>query len=147
MPLLTRPAPPRRRPLVRGLADRATPAHLALGRAGAGTVMLVRPRALPRLLGVDTATSARLGWAVQMLGAREVALGLGTLTALRRGDHAASRTWLAAGVLCDAVDVLAVGGALARGRLSRTSGAAVVAVAASAVALGVRALQEADEVS
>lgn len=150
MPLLTRPAPSSRggpgRALATALIARATPAQLALGRTGAGGVMLVRPRTLPRLLGVDTATSARLGWVVQMLGAREVALGLGTLTALRRQDQVASRTWLAAGVLCDAVDVLAVGGALARGRVSRGSGAAVAAVAATAVVLGVRALQQADDV-
>ena len=140
MPLLTRTAPPARR----SLRELVGPEHLALGRTGAGTVMVLRPRALPQLLGVDSATATRMGWAVQMLGAREVALGLGTLAALRRPDGAAARAWLAAGVLCDAVDVLAVGGALLRGRLRTTTGGAVLAVAAGAVALGVGELQ-ADE--
>ena len=138
MPLLTRTAPPSRRSLL----DRVAPEHLALGRAGAGSVMVLRPRLLPQLLGVDSATATRMGWAVQMLGAREVALGLGTLAALRRPDAVAARTWVAAGVLCDAVDVLAVGGALLRGRLRPGSGGAVLAVAAGAVALGLRELEE-----
>jgi hypothetical protein len=144
VPLLTRTAPTPRRSALQAAAGRATPAHLALGRAGAGAVMVVRPRALPQLLGVDSATATRVGWAVQMLGARELALGLGTLAALRRPDRPASRTWLAAGVLCDAVDVLAVGGALARGRVRKGSGGAVLAIALGAVALGARALQEDD---
>jgi hypothetical protein len=141
VPLLSRIAPPVRRPLLQAVAERVSPAQLALGRTGAGSMMVLRPRVLPQLLGVDSATARRMSWTVQMLGAREVALGLGTLTALRRPDGAAARTWVAAGVLCDAVDVLAVGGALLRGRLRTGSGGAVLAVAAGAVALGVRELQ------
>jgi hypothetical protein len=142
VPLLIRTAPTARRSRLQALADRVAPAHLAMGRAGAGAVMVLRPRALPQLMGVDSATAARLGWSLQMLGARELALGLGTLASLRRTEQGASRTWVAAGVLCDAVDVLVVGGALARGRVSKGAGTAVLAVAAGAVALGARALQE-----
>ena len=127
--------------LLAAVAERASSAHLAWGRAGAGTVMLARPTALPRLLGTDSATAARTGWAVQMLGAREVALGLGTVVALRRDDARSSRTWLAAGVLCDAVDALVVGAATARGRVPAGAGLAVVAVALSAVGLGARDLR------
>ena len=141
MLLRTRPEPAPR-PLLQGLADRLTPAHLALGRTGAGAVMVLRPRTVPQLLGVDSATATRMGWAVQMLGAREVALGLGTLAATRSGDGRAARLLLAAGLLSDAVDVLAVGGALLRGRVSKGTGTAVLAVAAGAVALGARALEE-----
>jgi hypothetical protein len=140
--LRTPPESVRGRSALQALADRITPAQLAAGRAGAGTVMVLRPRSLPQLLGVDSATAARTSWAIQMLGAREVALGLGTLAALRRPDRAASRLWLAGGLLSDAVDVLAVGGALARGRVRRGTGGAVLAVALGAVTLGVRALQE-----
>ena len=143
MPLLTRPtAPTRSQSALAAVAARATPKHLALGRTAAGASMIVRPRSLPQLMGLDSATATRVGWAVQMLGAREVAVGLGTLAALSSPDRRASRTWIAAGVLCDAVDVLAVGGALLRGRVSKGSGTAVLAVAVSAVALGSRALQE-----
>jgi hypothetical protein len=142
MLLRTRPETARRRSPLQVLADRATPAHLAVGRAGAGAVMVVRPRAVPQALGVDSATATRMAWAVQMLGAREIALGLGTLAALRTPDRAASRIWLAGGVLSDGVDALAVAGALAKGRVRTGTGLGLVAVAASAVALGVRALQE-----
>ena len=131
---------------LRALTDRLTPEHLAAGRAGAGALMVVRPRAVPQLLGVDSATATRMGWAVQMLGARELALGLGTLVALRRPDGRGSRLWLAAGILSDAVDALAVTGALARGRVRKGSGGALLAVAVGAVTLGVRELQEQQEV-
>jgi hypothetical protein len=71
-----------------------------------------------------------------MLGARELALGLGTRVALRRGDSRAARLWVAAGLLSDAVDAVVVSAAVARGRVSSRTGAAVVAVAAGATALG-----------
>ena len=146
MPFLARPGT-RTSPLTSALAavsSRARPEQLALGRAGVGLIMIARPRVLPELLGVDSATSVRMGWSTQMLGARELAVGLGTLAALRWPDRRAARLWLAGGVLCDAVDALAVGGALAKGRVSKASGGAVVAVALAAVALGLRALGEDD---
>ena len=145
MPLLTRPTPTTdRRGVLAAVGDRATPGQLAAGRAGAGALMVVRPRLLPRLLGVDSATATRVGWSVQMLGARELALGLGTLVAAQGPDRRGARLWVAAGVLCDAVDVLAVAGALLRGRVSKGTGTAVLGVAAAAVALGARSLREGD---
>ncbi|MCY7364480.1 MAG: hypothetical protein LH469_04080 [Frankiaceae bacterium] len=135
------PAPTSARSAVGAVAERVRPEHLALLRTGAGVVMVGRPRVLPQLMGVDSATATRVGWAVQMLGAREIAIGLGTLVALRRPGSAAARTWVAAGVLTDALDVLAVGGALARGRVRKSSGAAVLTTATAAVGLGWRALQ------
>lgn len=140
MPLRLAPAPSR--PLLSRLAGRLRPEHLALGRTGAGVVMLVRPRLLPERLGVDSAAASRMSWAVQMLGAREVAIGLGTAAALRSGDRRAARLWLLGAVLSDAVDAAAVGAAVARGRLSPVTGGAVTAVAATATALGVHALRE-----
>jgi len=142
MLLRTRPETAVRRSPLQQLSDRVTPAHLALGRTGAGAVMVVRPRAVPQALGVDSATATRMAWAVQMLGAREIALGLGTYAALRNPDRADSRLWLAGGVLSDGVDALAVAGALLKGRVSKSTGLGLVAVAAGAVALGVRSLQE-----
>ena len=140
MPQLTRPD--RTPGLVERVAAAARPEHLALGRTAAGVVMVGAPTRLPRALGVDSATSTRMAWAVQMLGAREVALGLGTLAALRSPDRRGARLWLLGAVLSDAVDVLAVGRAVASGRLSRAAGGAVTAVALGATALGVRELRE-----
>ena len=142
MLLRSRPETPARTAAVGALAARLTPEHLAVGRAGVGAVMVLRPRAVPQLLGVDSATATRMGWAMQMLGARELALGLGTLAALHAPDRRAARLWLAAGVLSDAVDALAMSRALLTGRVRKDTGAAALAVAAGAVAIGVGALDE-----
>lgn len=116
---------PHRRPdlLTRGLVA------LALARTGVGVAMLARPQALGGLLGADRAGTRDADWVVQMLGAREVALGLGALTA---GRH--DRRWLAAGLLSDAVDAVAVGRAAGAGVLRRGPALVVVAVASLAAA-------------
>jgi len=142
VPLLTRPDL-RRRDRLATAAAAVTPARLALGRTGAGAVMVARPRLVPQALGVDSASAVKTAWVVQMLGAREIALGLGTLVALR-ADTRSGRTWVAAGVLCDAVDVLAVAGAVACGRLSRPVGGAVVVAALGASLGGLAALRSGD---
>ena len=142
MLLRSRPSSPSTSPVRRLLDGVLTLERLALGRAGAGTVMLTRPRLLPGLLGVDSATASRTSWVVQMVGARELALGLGTWVAVRRGDVPAARLWVAAGLLSDAVDAAVVASAVGRGRLSAGPGAAVVTVAGTAAALQSAALTE-----
>lgn len=139
MPLLTRPSS-RRTDVLASLSQAATPARLALGRTGAGAVMVARPRLMPQTMGVDSASAVKTAWVVQMLGAREIALGLGTLAALRSRDTRTARTWLAAGVLSDAVDVLAVGAAVLKGRVSKPVGGAVVLTALGATVAGLNAL-------
>jgi hypothetical protein len=136
--LLASPSSGRRRAAL--LTRVVTGKRLALARAGIGTSMIVRPRLVPGLLGVDSATSARMAWAVQMVGARELALGLGAWAALRSDDVRGQRLWLAAGALSDGLDAVLVGGALLRGRVSTVTGAGVVATAALAAALEVREL-------
>jgi hypothetical protein len=144
VPLLTRPVQRRTSTSATAYAllVAGTPRRLALARTGVGAALLVRPRALPTLLGIDSATGSRMAWSTSMLGAREVALGLGTLAALRSTDPRAARLWIAAGILCDAVDVLAVGGAAVKGRLSRAPGGAAAAGAATAVLMGLRTLRD-----
>jgi hypothetical protein len=75
---------------------------------------------LPRPLGVDRITAQRLSWLVRMLGARDAALGVGTLMARRRGGLA---TWLILAGAADTVDALALGRATARGDVGRVMGA------------------------
>jgi hypothetical protein len=140
MPLLTRTAPEPtgsavRRTLGRTAARVVTVDRLELGRAGAGAVMVLRPKALPGMLGVDSATSSRMGWAVQLLGARELALGLGSWVALRRPDVRAARVWLTAGLLSDAVDAVVLARAAGRGQVGGPIAAAAVAAAAVSTAL------------
>lgn len=116
--------------------------RLSIGRAAAGVSMVARPRLLPTSLGVDSAAAARMTWVTQMLGVREIALGLGTLVASRGSDRRAARLWLYAGLLSDAVDALAVGAAVVQGRVSKATGGAVVGIAGAAVATQVMALQD-----
>ena len=118
--------------------------RLALARAAAGVGMITQPRALPRVLGVDSAAAARMAWSTQMLGAREVALGLGAFIALRRQDPKAARLWLLAGLLSDAVDAVAVTAAIAQGRVSKISGPVLVGISGGAVAAQLDALQADD---
>ena len=137
MPPLSRPSARRRA----ALAALVAPTRLAAGRTGAGAVMLARPRLMPQVMGVDSASAARSTWVVQMLGAREIALGLGTLASLRMDDRRATRTWLTAGVLCDGLDAVVVGAGVLSGRLSKPVGGAVVLTALAAAAGGLRALR------
>jgi peptide-methionine (R)-S-oxide reductase len=113
-------------------ASHVRPKHLALARVGIGAAMIARPRLVPGVLGVDSATSARMGWSTQMLGVREVALGAGAVIALRSTDGPAARLWLAAGMLCDTADALAIGGAVLKGRLSKPVGGLIAASALGA---------------
>lgn len=113
-------------------AARVQPQHLALARVGIGAAMIARPRLVPGVLGVDSATSARMGWSTQMLGVREVALGAGAVVAFRSMDRPAARLWLAAGMLCDTADALAIGGATLKGRLSKPMGGLIAGSALGA---------------
>lgn len=102
--------------------------------------MLARPSMVPAQLGVDRATSERMTWAMQMLGAREVALGLGAVAALRSGDSRAARLWLGAGLLADTTDALVLAYAVGRSRVRTAAGAGGVVVAAGASAVRAGAL-------
>lgn len=79
---------------------------LAYGRVGLGVTALVAPRlpATPWVGGADAGRpSAQL--LSRALGARDVALGLGPVLALRHGTPA--RGWVEAGGLADAGDLVA----------------------------------------
>jgi hypothetical protein len=122
------------------LARLLTPTRLGAARTGIGVVMVTRPALVPSAMGVDRTTAERMGWAVQMLGAREIALGMGAVVASRRGDRRAERLWLMAGLLSDAIDAVAVSQAVRSGRLPQLTGSAVAASSAGAAALELAAL-------
>ena len=85
------------------LADLAA-RGIALARVGIGVGATLAPRLVSRLqFGVTTPRSAIV---VRMLGARDLALGLGALLAVRRGSSGL-RGWVEAGVLADAIDAVA----------------------------------------
>jgi hypothetical protein len=58
-----------------------------------------------RVVGSDSATARRVTWLTRMMAGRELAVGLGALTASRRGTDAAP--WLLFGAVADGVDAAA----------------------------------------
>ena len=113
------------------------PRGVAVGRALVGLTMMAQPGLVPSLLGVPEEARTRTGFLLQMLGAREIALGLGALTA--RGDR---RAWLLAGILSDATDAVVVARAVGGRRARLVTGLGTVAVAAGAAAIQARALRD-----
>jgi hypothetical protein len=84
-------------------------AAVAAGRVGIGLAALARPSVPSRpWVGAEADDLAATVFG-RALGARDVALGLGALTALRRtaADPGSASVWVAAGALSDALDVVA----------------------------------------
>ena len=110
---------------------------VAAGRVAIGVTALVWP-ALPSRPWVGASAddlAARVFG--RALGARDVALGLGALAALRRpdtdaGDLGSARAWVAAGALSDTLDVVA---SLASWRDLPRAGRWLVAASAAGAAL------------
>lgn len=113
---------------------------LAAGRAALGAGLVAAPAMAARpWVGPDAASpGARV--LARGLGVRDLALGVGTLEAARRG--AGLRTWLVAGVVADAVDFAAT---LAAGDQIPARGRRAVAALAGGAALTGLVLLRADE--
>ena len=79
---------------------------IGAGRAALGAALLLAPRALGRLL-FRQRVGDQAQVALRLFAGREVALGLGSALAARRGGPGL-RGWLEAGALADAADVAAV---------------------------------------
>ena len=86
---------------------------LAGGRVAIGVVSLVAPGLLGRAIMGPEADSGATRLLLRVVGARDLALGLGVLVALNRG--APVRGWLQASAVADALD--AAGCLLARHQL------------------------------
>jgi len=110
----------------------------AIGRIGVGAGFLLAPGLCLRVsLGaVEVGPVTRM--LARSVGARDIALGLGALLALRH--QAPLRGWLEAGTLADAGDALTT--ALAFRHLGRGRAALAVLSAASSVGLGRRLVGE-----
>ncbi len=106
-----------------------------------GTVLVVAPGAAGRRWIGDAATDPRVKVAVRGLGARDLALGLGALRALDRGEPA--RGWVQLAAVGDATD--AVSGVLGIRSLGLARGLATITSAAAAAALGFTAADRVDE--
>jgi hypothetical protein len=112
----------------------ATASALCAGRTVLATSMLAAPVATTRLIGLDTATGRRVSWLTRMMAARDGALGIGGLIAVRRG--ADPTPWVVGGAAADAVDALVIAGAMRTGRLRGVLPVLVAAGAAVVAALG-----------
>lgn len=100
---------------------------LGLTRIVIGAGLVVSPAGLGRALGAsDPQQTAPVG---RLLGAREIAIGLGTLAAWRRGGSTAA--WVAAQAISDGSDTVAFAAAALGGRVSAARGWGMAAFAAS----------------
>jgi hypothetical protein len=102
---------------------------LGITRVVIGTGLLVSPVGLARGLGIDAQTARRVGWMARIAGAREVAIGLGTLRAWRREEPLDG--WIAAQAISDGVDAVAFAVTAARGDVGPARGWGLAAFAAS----------------
>ena len=118
-------------------------AAVAVGRVAIGLAALALP-SVPSRPWVGTAADDLAATVFgRALGARDVALGLGALTALRRtaADPESASVWVAAGALSDALDVVASLSSwrqlprTGRWLVAGSAGAAAVVGAAGALAL------------
>jgi hypothetical protein len=104
------------------------------GRVAIGAVFLAAPVTSVRLLGLDTATAARITWLARMTAVRDTVLGAGTVVSAGRRRGAAG--WLYAGAVSDTVDAAVLAAALREGKVRgwRPQAIAVGAVGAAAIA-------------
>jgi hypothetical protein len=119
---------------------RTTVLGLARGRIVMGLAMLILPGVVLRIMfGRDASTPSSRVFA-RMLGARELVLGVGTVTSVKERTQDAE--WVSASALVDAVDGLAM--ALSPGVPRRSRPAAIVGTGAAV--LGMQAARKlADE--
>jgi hypothetical protein len=108
---------------------------IAVGRVALGAIALLAPRATASLLLGHRASRGAVAMTTRMLGARDLALGLGTLRALDRDSDPAA--WTNASALADAGD--AVASVLVLGAVPTTRAVPTIAVSAGAAVLGARA--------
>jgi hypothetical protein len=116
----------------------ALAAGIGVGRVLVGVSFLSSPVAGLRLIGLDTATAARVTWLTRTAGIRDVALGAGMLFAAATGGD--DGPWLIAGAGCDAVDAAVTAIAARDGRVARVRGMLVAAGAAATALVATAAL-------
>jgi hypothetical protein len=103
---------------------------IAIGRIAVGAGAWLTPNLAGRLFGLDPEGNPQLPYVGRLFGARDVALGAGTLRSPRKQRD----LWLTASLACDVADAAAGVLAGARGQLP-LSAAALVSTTAGAFAL------------
>lgn len=135
-PAVDRYEPQRRLVAARAAFPSARTVALAIGvaRTGIGVGFAAAPVAALRLLGLDTATAARVAWLSRMTAARDGVLGAGTLAATARGRPG---PWLLAGAVADAADAAALAGALRTHKIGGPKAVAMIGAASLAALAGI----------
>jgi hypothetical protein len=108
---------------------------IGIGRTAIGAIFFAAPVTALRIIGTDSATATRVTWLSRMTAARDGAIGLGTVRAVTSGRGAAG--WLLAGAASDAVDAVALAGAVRDRRAGGLGAIGMVAAAVGTSALGV----------
>jgi hypothetical protein len=111
---------------------------IAISRIAVGTGAWLTPNLSGRLFGLDPEGNPQLPYVGRLFGARDVALGAGTLRSPRKARDA----WLTAGLGCDVADVAAGVLAGARGQLPLSAAAMVSATAGAFALAGAWLLQQ-----
>lgn len=89
------------------LDSRESARYMSLARFGIGLALLLFPRRCARgWLGEGEATWQGTAVAMRAVGARDIAIAVGTMTALEEGGNVSA--WLRAGATCDAADTVAI---------------------------------------
>lgn len=132
------------------MENRRVIALLSIARVGVGTALLVAPHRMGRTWVGSVAGDRRAALVIRGFGARDLALGLGTLRALRRDEPLTGWVQMAAfGDACDAV--AGVAGASSVGILRSiptvvSAAAAAVIGAGAAAGLGTRSTVETTQI-
>jgi Domain of unknown function (DUF4267) len=105
-------------------------AALGLGSIAFGMLPVVAPRHFGRMFGIEGAEAAHVAAVFRSVGARDVAVGVGLLSAATRGASLAP--WLLARLICDGTDAVACALAIGEGaRGARFLGLTALAAAAA----------------
>jgi hypothetical protein len=111
---------------------------IAIGRMAVGAGAWLTPNLSGRLFGLDPESNPQLPYVGRLFGARDVALGAGTLRSSRKQRD----LWLTASFACDVADAAAGVIAGVRGQLPVSSAALVTATAGAFAVAGVVLLQD-----
>jgi hypothetical protein len=124
------------------MSPRRLLATIALGRLAFGVLLTAKPETTvgPGWVGAEEAERPATTLLFRSVGARDMALALGTLGALRQGSRL--RPWLLGAILADAVDL---GATFAAGRAIPAQGKASIALfAGGAIGAQVRLTRQLD---
>lgn len=93
---------------------------LGITRLAIGAGLIIGPAGLGKALGLSEADAKAAGWLARLAGAREIAIGLGTLDAWRSGKSVDG--WVAAQGISDASDAIAFATVALQGKVSPVRG-------------------------